>query len=329
MTQYLDRFLEAGFDSWETILEITENDLEACATFYPQAHEQGLMCPQYLNVDRGHRRKLQKEIKNTKRLAQDPGFVQPLYGIVPEDQYPSALSPASLELSGPKKRAYRHHPKPDTKAPKRPASAYVLFSNHIRELTKEENPSFSDLSKDVGRRWQALSEEDRDVWRQKNAGDWDDFRKRSLEYTKSQGHRDHQKYVENFKAVQQAKDPKRRESTSLGSPVTAKAPSYQFPGASASPLEQPQHDRGLKIEEGCVGSKVLIKRLQREEDDWSGGAKARQKRSKQACEPCRRRKIKCHGEQPICRHCRENGVQCSYETDSRESRKRQVHTSLQ
>lgn len=28
MSKYLERFEEAGFDSWETILEITENDLE-------------------------------------------------------------------------------------------------------------------------------------------------------------------------------------------------------------------------------------------------------------------------------------------------------------
>ena len=28
MSQCLERFMEAGFDSWETILEVTENDLE-------------------------------------------------------------------------------------------------------------------------------------------------------------------------------------------------------------------------------------------------------------------------------------------------------------
>lgn len=28
MDRYLERFIEAGFDSWETILEITENDLD-------------------------------------------------------------------------------------------------------------------------------------------------------------------------------------------------------------------------------------------------------------------------------------------------------------
>lgn len=30
MDRYLERFIEAGFDSWETVLEITENDLEVC-----------------------------------------------------------------------------------------------------------------------------------------------------------------------------------------------------------------------------------------------------------------------------------------------------------
>lgn len=28
MNRYLERFVEAGFDSWETVLEITENDLD-------------------------------------------------------------------------------------------------------------------------------------------------------------------------------------------------------------------------------------------------------------------------------------------------------------
>ena len=31
MSQYLERFVDAGFDSWETILWITESDLEVPA----------------------------------------------------------------------------------------------------------------------------------------------------------------------------------------------------------------------------------------------------------------------------------------------------------
>ena len=34
MSKYLERFEEAGFDSWDTILEITENDLEVALQIY-------------------------------------------------------------------------------------------------------------------------------------------------------------------------------------------------------------------------------------------------------------------------------------------------------
>ena len=36
MSKYLERFEEAGFDSWETILEITEKDLEVVIKAYGQ-----------------------------------------------------------------------------------------------------------------------------------------------------------------------------------------------------------------------------------------------------------------------------------------------------
>ena len=41
LSKYLERFEEAGFDSWETILEITENDLEV-----------------FINASWGHKRQL-------------------------------------------------------------------------------------------------------------------------------------------------------------------------------------------------------------------------------------------------------------------------------
>ena len=34
MSKYLERFEEAGFDSWDTLLEITENDLEVVNQFH-------------------------------------------------------------------------------------------------------------------------------------------------------------------------------------------------------------------------------------------------------------------------------------------------------
>ena len=32
MDRYVERFVEAGFDSWDTVLEITEDDLNVSAT---------------------------------------------------------------------------------------------------------------------------------------------------------------------------------------------------------------------------------------------------------------------------------------------------------
>ena len=35
MSHYLERFVEAGFESWETVLEITEDDLEVSMLLHP------------------------------------------------------------------------------------------------------------------------------------------------------------------------------------------------------------------------------------------------------------------------------------------------------
>ena len=103
MLQYRDRLLQAGFDSWEILCEITEHDLEA------------------LNIELGHRRKLQREIAKTR----SPAFPTPPYQSLPGaigSQHTESQSQSII----PGKRGYRHHPKPDDKAPVRPYSAYVM-----------------------------------------------------------------------------------------------------------------------------------------------------------------------------------------------------------
>ena len=42
MDRYLERFIEAGFDSWETVLEITESDLNV-SVFSLLPHESPLI----------------------------------------------------------------------------------------------------------------------------------------------------------------------------------------------------------------------------------------------------------------------------------------------
>lgn len=116
LSQYLDAFVDQGFDSWETILDIQESDLDV------------------LGVKLGHRRKLQRRIANARGIAPGvslPTTVKPSLedtkqdGLRPEHTRPEVNS----ETTGVVKRKYRRHPKPDENAPERPPSAYVLFSN--------------------------------------------------------------------------------------------------------------------------------------------------------------------------------------------------------
>jgi HMG (high mobility group) box len=69
-------------------------------------------------------------------------------------QGPSGAAPAVPGAET--KRRYRRHPKPDENAPDRPPSAYVIFSNKVREEVKDQNLSFPQIAKLVGDRWQKL-----------------------------------------------------------------------------------------------------------------------------------------------------------------------------
>jgi hypothetical protein len=55
------------------------------------------------------------------------------------------------------KRKYHRHAKPDSNAPFKPPSAYVMFSNDVRQELKDENRSFTDLAKTIGDRWKNIS----------------------------------------------------------------------------------------------------------------------------------------------------------------------------
>ena len=59
------------------------------------------------------------------------------------------------------KRRYRRHPKADPHAPVKPSSAYVEFSNTVREEMK--GASFTEIARRVGERWQALPKQEKEV----------------------------------------------------------------------------------------------------------------------------------------------------------------------
>lgn len=311
MSQYFERFVRAGFDSWETMLEITEEDLES------------------LGVELGHRRKLQREIANTRRLSQDPAFVTPLYDI-PFDEKTSGSFSGSASMKDvtpgtvPEKRRYRHHPKPDKNAPERPYSAYVLFSNKMREELKDQLLSFTEISRRVGDRWQSMPPEGKKVWKQKAAVPWEKYKSDLTEYQRTENYKEYAEYLTEFKAnhtpkkragaqrklppsqapgVFQGFSSKKSGSSSRESSTCRPVQSLSTVNAMALPSSQ---HKNVKREE----SKLPINRVRMESDPSGSGPHSL--RVAQACEPCRQRKTKCHGEKPACKHCQELKVECYY-----------------
>lgn len=266
----------------------------------------------------GHRRKLQREIANTKRLARDPAFVTPLYRVDPSpSNIPRDISSEPWQGGAPTKRGYRHHPKPDPNAPERPYSAYVLFTNHTREQLKEQNLSFTDLSKTMGEKWQRLPRDQKEVWKTKSAVPWERYKARLAEYQRTDAFREYQRYLTEFEeATQVGKNPRRKSSTIMQKPVLS---THHATSLSSKPRQTAVSPTGQSGSER-KHSKVAIKRLKRDEATWNKGTSSgtRSTRVRQVCESCRDRKINCYGEQPTCRHCRELGVVCYYASEKRD-----------
>lgn len=55
-----------------------------------------------------------------------------------------------------KKRKYRRHPKRDKNAPKRPPSAYIMFSNEMRAKINDKSKTFTEMAKTIGELWKNL-----------------------------------------------------------------------------------------------------------------------------------------------------------------------------
>lgn len=190
MSQYYDRFIQAGFDSWKTVLEITEDDLEI------------------LNVDRGHRRKLQREIANSKRLTGYPVIPQAYQALPVQNSEIESISKSStynLPIASLEKRTYRHHPKSDVNAPERPYSAYVLFSNKMREDPKTRSLSFTEISRQVGESWQSLTPDEKAGWKQQASAPLEKYKTDQEEYQRSENYKEYKRYLVDFKSARPAK----------------------------------------------------------------------------------------------------------------------------
>ncbi|KFY66239.1 hypothetical protein V496_02136 [Pseudogymnoascus sp. VKM F-4515 (FW-2607)] len=193
LTQYLHSFLEHGFDTWDNILDITDD---------------------VLGVKLGHRRRLQRTIAEARGISQGhQALVSPkrrtcaLDDKLPEEgkgvttpRSDSKDGSSSTHLSG--KRKYRKHPKPNLDAPTRPRSAYVIFSNKMREDLKGRSLSFTEVAKLAGRSWQHLTASEKEPYEQQA---FDAKEKCAIEFAKyrqTESYKAYSEYLLGFNAEQ-------------------------------------------------------------------------------------------------------------------------------
>ncbi|KAI0452753.1 hypothetical protein F5B21DRAFT_323299 [Xylaria acuta] len=203
ISQYLGVFIDQGFDSWETILDITESDLDA------------------LGVKLGHRRKLQRRIANYRGVAPDVSLVSPTRTSIEDGRHDSNRT--DVGRADPKvgptvaKRKYRRHPKADEYAPERPPSAYVLFSNKMREDLKGQNLTFTEIAKLVGENWQNLGRTEKEPFERQANEAKEKYNHDLAEYKKTSECRKYNEYLREFRkrqAIQtQEKDAAKRLKT--------------------------------------------------------------------------------------------------------------------
>ncbi|KAF2804318.1 uncharacterized protein BDZ99DRAFT_154940 [Mytilinidion resinicola] len=222
LSQYLDAFVTEGFDTWETILDITESDLGA------------------LNVKLGHRRKLQRAIAETRGQYHDRPTIATAASVDgsyrsdesgSEHKAKKGAASATAAGGGSTKRKYRRHPKPDEHAPERPPSAYVIFSNQMREMLKGQELSFTEIAKVVGERWQVLSPDAREACESQANGAKEKYYTELAEYKKTPQYDAYQKYLEEFKAKHAApvKEGKRSKLETETSISTTRSSSNDVP----------------------------------------------------------------------------------------------------
>ncbi|KAI5195531.1 hypothetical protein E4T42_07206 [Aureobasidium subglaciale] len=227
LSRYHDALVEEGFDTWETLMDITESDLEA------------------LGVKLGHRRKLQRAILNAskdrtplplllhsalrddsvvndearkKRDSQNPQLQQQRS----QDSTTQETSTTSASNGQPtrSKRKYRRHPKADEHAPERPPSAYVIFSNQVRDELKGKDLSFTEIAKLVGERWQELQAHEKEPCEREAQALKDTYYSELRTYKKTPQYKAYQEYLIDFRAKHSesnaqgdAKKPKTRLSS--------------------------------------------------------------------------------------------------------------------
>ncbi|KFY32090.1 hypothetical protein V493_00525 [Pseudogymnoascus sp. VKM F-4281 (FW-2241)] len=188
LAQYLDNFLEQGFDTWETILDITEPDFDV------------------LGVKLGHRRKLQRKIAATRGIRHGQALASPKRSSSGLDDKlleegkgvttsRSGGKHGSSSVQPSKKRKYRRHPKPDENAPARPHSSCLLFSKKMREDLRGKSLSFTEIAKLVGKKWHYLTPSEKEIYEQQGFTAKKKSMMELVEYRKTKSYKTYSEYL--------------------------------------------------------------------------------------------------------------------------------------
>ncbi|RMD43913.1 hypothetical protein DV735_g1172, partial [Chaetothyriales sp. CBS 134920] len=216
LEQYLDAFIGEGFDTLDTLLDIQETDFDA------------------LNVKLGHRRKLQRAIAEHRGVP-----FERVVAAISHESLPDATRGNDVAQPGPAggvgganaaaetKRKYRRHPKPDEHAPEKPPSAYVIFSNKVREEVKDQALTFTQIAKLVGERWQKLDAAGKEPFEAQANAAKERYNIQFSTYKKTDAYKEYGQYLVDFKAKHggssDQKRPRREPESSGGSPSVKSA----------------------------------------------------------------------------------------------------------
>jgi HMG (high mobility group) box len=85
------------------------------------------------------------------------------------------------------KKAAPKKAKKDPNAPKKPMSAYMLFSNHIRATVKAENPStsFGEVAKLISEKYKQLTDQEMAYWNKKADDDKKRYSRDMITFSKA------------------------------------------------------------------------------------------------------------------------------------------------
>ncbi|KAG8623200.1 hypothetical protein KVT40_008176 [Elsinoe batatas] len=209
LQQYTQILRNEGFETWRQLLDITEDDMIA------------------LDIKLGHRRRLQRTIQDATQQIPDgvrantpvhspgsPRYDGPSRSRKSESTTQEDTTSTSHQAA-PQKRKYRRHPKvchyahsldiakidkPDENAPERPPSAYVIFSNRVRERLKGQDLSFTEIAKIVGVQWQDPEPEERAACERQAQAMKETYYAQLTEYKETPDYHVYLTYLAEFKA---------------------------------------------------------------------------------------------------------------------------------